>query len=276
MVRPTGSTTRSVVRWEDDQSRSIDDQLAVEEPLEIRLANEPLAVTMRTPGHDVDLAAGFCLTENIVVAADEIEAIRPCTEAKFDNIVIVELSDDALSRRSAQVSRARRELYLSSSCGLCGKQSIDRIHQELPHPIGGRFKVKRSDIERWPSRMRDAQRTFDQTGGLHAAGLFSANGDVLVFREDVGRHNAVDKVIGHQLMLGQVPLESAGLLVSGRASFEIMQKAAMAGIGLVAAISAPSSLAVDFAKECGQTLIGFLRSGRMNIYNDNRQNPRVL
>ncbi len=269
------SAARPVQRWEGDRHDAFEDRLAVEEPLEIRLGDEPLAVTMRTPGHDIDLAAGFCLTEGIVVHADELESITPCAEAQPGNVVLVELTDEALSRRREHVARARREHYLSSSCGLCGKRSIDRIHQRLPWSIRGDFRIERGVIEQWPRVMREAQSTFERTGGLHAAGIFSAAGEMRVLREDVGRHNAVDKAIGHQLMLGRVPLEGDALLVSGRASFEIMQKAAMAGIALVAAVSAPSSLAVDFAQKVGQTLIGFLREGRMNVYCDRGEALRV-
>lgn len=246
------------------------DRLAVEEPLEIRLGGEPLAVTMRTPGHDRDLAAGFCLTEGVVVEADEIESIEPCEQADYGNVAVVTLMAEALARRSRQISSARRELYLSSSCGLCGKQSIDRIEQTI-RPIGGEFVVNHQVIASLPEAMLRAQATFEQTGGIHAAAIFSPAGELRVLREDVGRHNAVDKVIGHQLLLGRTPLDDAVLMVSGRASFEIMQKAAVAGVAMVCAVSAPSSLAVDFADRIGQTLVGFVRGDRMNVYTHPRR-----
>lgn len=263
----SSSISRSVQRHRNGESQTDSDRLAVEEPLEIRIGDEPLAVTMRTPGDDVDLAAGFCLTEGIIENADELESVEPCHEADYGNVVVVKLSDDAAKRRETQIARGRRELYLSSSCGLCGKQSIDRIEQKI-NPIGGDFTVTHELIGQLPQRMRAAQSTFDETGGLHAAAVFSVTGELVVLREDVGRHNAVDKVIGHQLMLGNVPIDPAVLMVSGRSSFEIMQKAAVAGIGMVCAVSATSSLAVDFAAKTQMTLVGFLRPDRMNVYHD--------
>lgn len=255
------------------------DRLAVEEPLEIRIGAQPLAVTMRTPGHDRELAAGFCLTEGIVRDVDDIESVEPCREPDAENVVIVTLTDDALAARRDRIAAAGRELYLSSSCGVCGKQSLDRIEQVVT-PFGGqlgdqfgerrseRFTVSPAVLSALPARMRAAQDTFDATGGLHAAGLFTPAGELRLLREDVGRHNAVDKVIGAALLSGQTPIGPAVLLVSGRASFEIMQKAAMADVAFVAAVSAPSSLAVDFAKRFDMTLVGFLRDRRMNVYHD--------
>ncbi len=241
------------------------DQLALEEPLEIRINGDPLAVTMRTPGHDDDLAAGFCLTEGVAGSADDIEAVAPCREAEHGNVILVTLTDEALAARSRCIADARRESFLSSSCGVCGKQSIDRIFQKIG-PLAGDFTVDRAVIAGLPDVMRKAQPTFDQTGGLHAAAIFDAVGKLLVVREDVGRHNAVDKAIGYLLLNGKLMGEPRLLLVSGRCSFEVVQKAAMAGIALVAGVSAPSSLARDFADRAGQTLIGFLRADRMNIY----------
>jgi len=259
------TATKPVTRIRDTASTVDDDVLVIEEPLEIRIADEPLAVTMRTPGHDCDLVAGFCLTEGIVTDPDEIESVEECGEAEYGNVMAVTLTDEAMQRRMEQITCARRELYLSSSCGLCGKQSIDRIYQRIS-PIRGNFTIARDTLAALPETMRTSQATFRQTGGLHAAGIFTPGGVLNVLREDVGRHNAVDKVIGHQLLLGRAPIDPAVLLVSGRASFEIMQKAAVAGIAFVAAVSAPSSLAVDFAVKTGMTLVGFLRSGRMNVY----------
>lgn len=247
--------------------RIVDDALAVEEPLEIRVNSEPLAVTMRTPGHDLELAAGFCLTEGVIAHGDDLESVMPCDQATHGNAVLVTLTQEALAARAEQLRCARRESYLSSSCGLCGKVSIDRVRQRIGL-LDQSLRVSRATLEALPGVMRQAQATFDATGGLHAASLFDAQGNLLVLREDVGRHNAADKVIGQRLLLGRVPARDAMLLISGRASFEIVQKAAMAGVQLLAAVSAPSSLAVSFAKETGMTLVGFLRPGRMNIYHD--------
>jgi len=241
------------------------DRLAIEEPLELRIAGQPVAVTMRTPGHDAELAAGFCLTEGVVEAADEIESVSPCREAEFGNVIDVCLTEETLDRRAEALACATRESFLSSSCGVCGKQSIERVRQKVK-PIRGDFTVKPSVIRSLPERMRAAQATFNETGGLHAAALFRPDGQMLAQREDVGRHNAVDKVIGHELLLNRLPIDPAVLMVSGRTSFEIIQKAAIAGVAMVCAVSAPSSLAVDFAAELGVTLVGFLRGDRMNVY----------
>ena len=258
-----------------------DDLLAVEEPLEIRIGTEPLAITMRTPGHDLELAAGFAFTEGVVRTPDDIESVEPCAAAEHGNIVIVKLTAEAAVARAEAVACARRELYLSSSCGLCGRKTLDKVEQTIA-PIQADFVITRAVLDGLPATMRKAQPTFDQTGGLHAAGLFTTSGELRVLREDVGRHNAVDKVIGHQLLSGQVPIDpsnnpsrAAVLLVSGRASFEVMQKAAVAGIGFLAAVGAPSSLAVDFAVRMNMTLVGFLRPGRMNIYADRQDRPRI-
>ncbi len=261
----TGSTERRVKRVRDGDVNDDVDQLAIEEPLEVHVDGQPLAVTMRTPGHDRDLAAGFCVTEGVVQASDDIESVEPCAIDDYGNVVDVRLSESARQRCAPRAADATRELYLSSSCGLCGKQSIDRIEQRVS-PIDDPLTVARDVLLSLPDRMRAAQSTFDQTGGLHAAALFKPAGDLIVLREDVGRHNAVDKVVGHEALLGRLPIRSAVLVVSGRASFEIMQKAAVAGVPCVAAVSAPSSLAVDFAARLDMTLVGFLRPGRMNIY----------
>lgn len=259
---------RSITCWRDGASRFEDDQLAVEEPLEIRIGDDPMAVTMRTPGHDRDLAAGFCLTEGVIEHPDELETVDPCGEAKHGNVMVVTLTADAAMRRAGQVLRARRELYMSSSCGLCGKQSIDRVEQRVTSLARQQFTLPASVLQAMPEAMRVAQSAFDQTGGLHAAALFRPDGRLRILREDIGRHNAVDKVVGAMLLSGQWPVEDAVLLVSGRASFEIVQKAAVARIPAVAAVSAPSSLATDFAARVGMTLVGFLRPGRMNVYHD--------
>lgn len=264
---PSSAASRPVQRIKDRCVTFEDDRLAVEEPLEIRVDDEPLAVTMRTPGHDLDLAAGFAFTEGLVRHPDELESVEPCAEATQGNVLLVKLADEAAAARAKKIQCARREIYMSSSCGLCGKQTLDRIEQDV-RPIKGDFTVRREVLSAMPETMRKAQPTFDQTGGLHAAGLFTPSGELRVLREDVGRHNAVDKVIGWAVLLGSVPIDPGVLLVSGRASFEILQKAAMAGIAVVAAVSAPSSLAVDFAARFDITLVGFLRPGRMNVYHD--------
>lgn len=265
MGESSGSTRRPVVRRERGGEETGEDQVAVEEPLELRIGEAPLAVTMRTPGHDEELAAGFCLTEGIVSASDDIAAIRPCDLAEYGNVVEIELSKVAAVEHARQVERARREFYVSSSCGLCGKQSIDRLEQSVdPLPPGA--VVASATLARLPAAMQGAQDVFAQTGGLHAAAIFGCDGALRVLREDVGRHNAVDKVVGHEVLLGRTPVSDGVLLVSGRASFEIVQKAAMAGIPVVSAISAPSSLAIDLASRLGLTLVGFLRGERMNVY----------
>ena len=245
----------------------MDDPVVVEEPLELRVEDEPLAVTMRTPGNDEELAAGFCLTEGIIREADELEHVERCVEAASGNLVRVRLAGPASEERRRRVERARRELYLSSSCGLCGKLSIDRVEQEL-RPCRGRFRVAAGLLAGLPARMRAEQDAFAMTGGLHAAALFDIAGELVVLREDVGRHNAVDKVIGHQLLLGGLPFDPGILLVSGRVSFEVVQKAAAAGIAVLCAVSAPSTLAIDLARRLDITLVGFLRPGRMNVYHD--------
>lgn len=256
------STARPVMHIDAGTTRRSDDDLVIEQPLEIRLGSTPVSVTMRTPGHDEELAAGFCLTEGIVRHADDIDRITRCNVAQNkENIIMVLLEHED----EAKVARAGRATFMSSSCGICGKESIDRIHQTI-EPIVGDFTVTPDLLHDLPRRMRAAQRTFDTTGGLHAAALFTPAGELIVLREDVGRHNAVDKAIGYALLDDRLPLDRCILLVSGRSSFEIMQKAAMAGVAMVCAVSAPSSLAVDFAERVGQTLIGFLRDQRMNVY----------
>ena len=261
----TSSTTRPITRITGSTSASTIDQLAIEEPLEIRIGDEPLAITMRTPGDDVDLAAGFCLTEGIIEHADEIESIEPCRIAEYGNVAIVSLTDEAMVRRREQIACGKRELYMSSSCGICGKRSIDRIVQTIG-PVTSNLSISSALLASLPQRMRQAQPTFEITGGLHACALFTTTGELRILREDVGRHNALDKLIGSALLTGQLPLNESILLVSGRASFELIQKAAIAGIRLLAAVGAPSSLAVDLAQTTGLTLIGFLRQERMNIY----------
>jgi FdhD protein len=238
------------------------DSLAVEEPLEIRVRGRSVAVTMRTPGYDRELAVGFLLTEGIIRDRQAVVEILHCRAAAApDNTLNVFLAP-SLNVDFAQLTR---HVFATSSCGLCGKASIESVHQHFP-PVKSRTKVSASTLARLPKVMREAQAAFNQTGGLHAAAVFDAKGELVVLREDVGRHNAVDKVLGHGFLEGPWPFDSHILLVSGRASFEIMQKALAGRIPIVCAISAPSSLAVDFARESGQTLVGFLRGEEMNLY----------
>src|SRR3954451_8336992 len=242
------------------------DDLAAEEPLEIRLRRSPLAVTMRTPGQDIDLAMGFLLTEGVIRTAEDVVTAQLCAGTdppNTYNVVDVVLGADV----PPPVTDPSRNFYTTSSCGVCGKASIDAVRTRSRFDVAGDPMVVPAQVlAALPERLRGAQRTFDRTGGLHAAGLFTADGDLLVLREDVGRHNAVDKVIGWALREGRLPLSGHMLLVSGRASFELTQKAWMAGLPLLAAVSAPSTLAAELAEEAGMTLVGFLRGQTMNVY----------
>lgn len=233
------------------------DQVAVEEPLELRLDGHPVSVLMRTPGHDEELAAGFLVTEGLIQEARQIRKIEPRPE---EGRVLVFLADEV----KIDLNRLSRHLFTGSSCGLCGKATLDAIFTHSP-PITRPLEIPDAILLSSPEKLRAAQSVFDATGGLHAAGIFSATGELLICREDIGRHNAVDKVIGRAFLDG-LDLTETFLLVSGRASFEILQKALAARIPYVAAVSAPSSLAVEFAKESGQTLIGFLRPPGFNRY----------
>ena len=244
------------------------DTLVVEEPLEIRVRGSALAVTMRTPGDDMDLAAGFLVSEGVVRAADDVRAIRYCAGAvegdvNTYNVLDVDLADDVASPDPS----LERAFYTTSSCGLCGKASLDAVRTASTWAVADDpVLVSMKVLAALPDRLREAQRVFEKTGGVHAAGLFTTDGELLCLREDVGRHNAVDKVVGWALRDGRLPLRGTVLLVSGRASFELTQKAWMAGIPVLAAVSAPSSLAVDLATEAGMTLVGFLRGETMNVY----------
>jgi FdhD protein len=237
-----------------------EDRIAVEEPLELRLGRTPVAVTMRTPGEDRELAAGFLLTEGIIRRLSDIEKITGPARS-LPNVVSIKLRRALRFRRD----RLMRHFYATSSCGLCGKTTLESIRVKT-QPVSGDFKVPLQLLYSLPERLREAQDTFEETGGLHAAALFDAEGTLLHLREDVGRHNAVDKVIGAALMSNQLPLDGCILLVSGRASFEIMQKALVARIPVVAAVSAPSSLAIALARKFKMTLIGFLRGRACNVY----------
>lgn len=252
-----------------DGSRAKRDVAATEEPLEIRLGGSPFVVIMRTPGADRELAAGFLLSEQIIRSSQDISAIRPCTDDRGEeqpNVLNVWLAGAAAERAASRLAD-RRLVAANSACGVCGRRSIDDLMESVGSATAPKeVAVARSTITALPGRLRAAQAGFDESGGFHAAGLFGPDGSVVAIAEDVGRHNAVDKVIGTQLLENRLPLGDAILFVSGRTSFEIVQKAVVAGIPIVAAVSAPSSLAVDLAHQSGTTLIGFVRGGTFNIY----------
>ncbi|MFD5386412.1 formate dehydrogenase accessory sulfurtransferase FdhD [Streptomyces sp. NPDC059474] len=273
---------RRVIRIRDGAVSTRPDTLVAEEPLEIRLNGKPLAITMRTPGDDFALAAGFLVSEGVLGRADELANIVYCAGATEDgsntyNVVDVTLAPGV----PVPDITLERNVYTTSSCGLCGKASLDAVRTTARWPLadglgaglgggadggGSPVRIEPETLSVLPDRLRAAQRVFDRTGGLHAAGLFTPDGELLDLREDVGRHNAVDKLVGRALQQGLLPLSGSVLMVSGRASFELAQKAVMAGIPVLAAVSAPSSLAVDLAAETGLTLVGFLRGTSMNVY----------
>jgi FdhD protein len=263
---------RKVIRIRDGAVSTRPDTLVAEEPLEIRLNGKPLAITMRTPGDDFALAAGFLVSEGVFGEADELQNIVYCAGATVDgsntyNIVDVRTAPGVVMPDIT----LERNVYTTSSCGLCGKASLDAVRTTARWAIDDGAEAPPVRLEPallagLPDRLRAAQRVFDRTGGLHAAALFTEDGELLDVREDVGRHNAVDKLVGRALQRGDLPLSRTVLLVSGRASFELAQKAVMAGIPVLAAVSAPSSLAVDLAAETGLTLVGFLRGPSMNVY----------
>ena len=246
-----------ILRVDGDTSTELDDILAVEEPLEIRIGDKPVSVTLRTPGDDFDLAAGFLFTESILRQPDDAESYRHWGSP---NVVRVSLRDGI----RVDLQRLQRHFYSTSSCGVCGKTSIDAVRVQT-EPIAKKLDLPRDVIVSLPEKLRADQKTFDATGAIHGAGIFDPNGTLLRIREDVGRHNAVDKVIGSFFREG-VPLDGHVLVVSGRASFELVQKAIVARIPVLAAVGAPSTLAVDLARELGLTLLGFVRDGRYNFY----------
>ncbi|MCQ8835419.1 formate dehydrogenase accessory sulfurtransferase FdhD [Streptomyces malaysiensis] len=275
---------RRVIRIRDGAVSTRPDTLVAEEPLEIRLNGKPLAITMRTPGDDFALAAGFLVSEGVLGRAEELANIVYCAGATQDgsntyNVVDVTLAPGV----PVPDITLERNVYTTSSCGLCGKASLDAVRTTARWPLedgfgdgrdgagspgspGSPVRIEPETLSALPDRLRAAQRVFDRTGGLHAAALFTPDGELLDLREDVGRHNAVDKLVGRALQQGLLPLSGSVLMVSGRASFELAQKAVMAGIPVLAAVSAPSSLAVDLAAETGLTLVGFLRGTSMNVY----------
>ena len=239
----------------------------VEEPLEIRLGDQSLAVVMRTPGHDFDLAAGFLYTEGLITSSDDIGAIAYCEDEDIEgtdlqNIINVHLTNGQVLEEQ---SGWQRNFHANASCGLCGKMTIESLKQEIP-PIKSEIQIDSGVLYQLNDRLRSAQSVFEATGGLHAAGLFDEHGELQIIREDVGRHNAVDKVIGQALLVEQLPLDRHILMVSGRASFEIIQKALFARIPVIVAVSAASSLAVELAQEGKVTLIGFMRGKGMTVY----------
>jgi FdhD protein len=269
-------------------SQTAEETLAVEEPLEIQLGYgaaesrtvKSISVTMRTPGYDFDLAAGFLMTEGVVRDVNDIERIAYATTGNIDepaesntagavlpyqprkNIVRVELATDV----TVSLANLQRNFYTTSSCGICGKASLLALQSVCPPRRSNRFSISAETLYTLPARLRAAQSVFDRTGGLHGAGLFQADGKLLALREDVGRHNAVDKLLGEEFLADRTPLRDSLLLLSGRASFELLQKALMGGVAMVASVGAPSSLAVRVAREFDITLVGFLRDHHFNVY----------
>jgi FdhD protein len=254
-----------VSEWDDGRVLRKQDYLAAEEPLEIQVGDRPLSVTMRTPGNDAELAAGFLFTEGFVTQRAQIITLDHASEdgeKNRDNVIRVDLTPDA----APDFEKMRRNFFAASSCGICGKASIDSVRARTLEPPNPDFRFDGEALLRLPESLRASQAVFGRTGGLHAAALFDAKGELQVLREDIGRHNAVDKVVGWALLNGQIPLSNSVLLVSGRGGFEIVQKAIVAGLPVVASVSAPSSLAVQLARELRQTLVGFLRGRRFVIY----------
>lgn len=260
---PRSLEITQVTEWDNGTIRPVQDSLAAEEPLEIRVDSTPMTVTMRTPGHDLELAAGFLLTEGIIDSVEQIGSLRASSQepGARSNIVHVELSGRVFESADLQ-----RNFFAASSCGICGKTSIEAIRRrDLPVPNSD-FRVDPQVLCQLPDTVRAEQAVFERTGGLHAAALFNREGKLIALREDIGRHNAVDKVIGWALLERSFPLSQSVLLVSGRGGFEIAQKTIAAGIPVLASVSAPSSLAVKLARELGLTLIGFLRGRRFVVY----------
>lgn len=270
-----GSAPVKLEQHRDGRRDLVEDAVAIEEPLEIRLgyatpggrATRSISITMRTPGDDEELAAGFLFTEAIIRSARDIASIEPCGPPAPDsgrhNVIRVELRGDV----EVDLGRLQRHFYTTSSCGVCGKASLDALHATGQHPFANDGPAfHESVLIGMPGRLRAAQQTFEETGGLHAAGAFTTDGTLLLAREDVGRHNAVDKLVGRLLLDEQLPGAELGFIVSGRASFELVQKTLVAGVPLLAAVSAPSSLAVALAQEFDMTLVGFLRGTSFNVY----------
>jgi FdhD protein len=272
-VRPGRSVTAEVVALEGERRTRKSDELATEEPLELRLSDgsstRRLAVTMRTPGNDFELAAGFLYNEAIVRGAGDFTEIAYCLDPALDpaqryNVVTIECP--AATAAAADPARLERHFTIGSACGVCGRAQLDSLRELGVSPIDDALRVPSSLLYRLPERMQAAQRTFASTGGLHAAALFDERGETLAVREDVGRHNAIDKVVGWGVINARLPFARSIMMVSGRASYEVLQKSVMARIPIVCSVSAPSSLAVDVAREFNVTLVGFLRGNRANVY----------
>lgn len=270
-MRPTSQRTTNVTSFDDGQVRQRRDQVVTEEPLEVRVVaageSRTVAITMRTPGADFELGAGFLFAEGVVTAKEQITGISYCQDSDLPkeqlyNIVIVELGSGA----RPDLDSLERHFHVSSACGVCGKASLEAIALRGVKAVPDGPTISPDIITSFPDKLRDAQRLFATTGGIHAAGLFTPDGALVEVREDVGRHNAVDKVVGWALLDGRLPLGDHILMVSGRSSFEIAQKALAAGVPVVCSVSAPSTLAIDVANEFGLTLVGFVRDGRFNVY----------
>ena len=276
-ANPQSTRRLDVRRFRGGALGGVDDPdlVATEEPFEIRLgysrrdgsrAEEPVSVTMRTPGHDEDLAVGFLFTEGIIRSGSDVQGIVSRGQRAADGLINV-VRVDLVPGVAVDFKRLERNFYMTSSCGVCGKASIDAVAVQGQYDVGAAaFRISGAVLGRLPAALKTQQAVFEQTGGLHASGLFDANGAIVALREDVGRHNALDKLVGYALKRGEVPLHDRGVIVSGRASFELMQKSKMAGVPLVAAVGAPSSLAVELAREFGITLVGFLKADRFNVY----------
>lgn len=265
MPPPRSIEVTQVTEWADGKMRRVQDSVAGEEPLEIRIGDAPLAVTMRTPGHDLELAAGFLFTEGLIQSRAELASLQAITDgsrASRGNVVVARLAEGV----ALDAEQSRRNFFANSSCGVCGKASIDAVRSRLLRPPNAGFRVGADVLCAMPAKLGSSQDIFGRTGGLHGAGLFTADGELMAAREDIGRHNAVDKVIGWALQENRLPLSEAVLLVSGRCGFEIAQKAIVAGVPVVGSVSAPSSLAAQLARELNLTLVGFLRGRRFVIY----------
>jgi FdhD protein len=269
------SVRRVSIQRVEDEARDATDVVAVEEPLGIRIgysrpdgsrAEEDVSITMRTPGHDDDLAVGFLFTEGIIHAGSDVQGVVPRGQPDENGLVNV-VRVDLTAGVQVDFKRLERHFYTSSSCGICGKASIEAVAVQGRFDLhAAPFRIGSGGLGALPRALMRRQAVFERTGGLHASGLFDASGQIVAVREDVGRHNALDKLIGRALLEDRVPLTSNGIVVSGRASFELLQKAKMAGCAFVAAVGAPSSLAVDLAREFGITLVGFLKPDRFNVY----------
>ena len=258
------SESVKVRKYKNKKATVFPDQVAVEEPLEIRVNGKSVSITMRTPRNDKELASGFLFTEGLVRSSRDLSDIVGCTDPKSgldENVINVFLKRGV----AFDPAKLTRHFYTSSSCGVCGKASMEAVRHNFK-PVRSNLKIRRKTLYGLPGKLRSSQATFEKTGGLHASALFNAQGRLVVLREDVGRHNALDKVVGWGFLNEKLPFKDFCLLVSGRVSFEIMQKALAAGIPLVAAIGAPSTLAISMAKENGQTLVGFLKDQGMNVY----------